>query len=243
MNNANDKSLNDIYSKEKQDTLDILATLKQKAKTAAELQEIRDIEEQLKEIKPDLKAIEIYDQRREQRNVITTTLSPSEFANIKNRLNFFLYVSAGLFIFSIFIVPRLAVSQNSPSYQWLWYQLLFAIVLAPILTIFIYRYESLGKFIYRMTLVFFPAMLWGLLSVRLVFLFTPVETVDALITQYDSLRSNKLNSCEVTIKTDIELLDSYAYPLPCRQDLKEHDKVVLRYRQNFIGIQAYFEKT
>lgn len=239
MSNDNDKSLSDIYSEEKQETLDLLATLKQKANTAAELQELIDIERQLKEIKPDPEAVKIYNQLRGQPDAITTTSSSSEFANIKNRLNLFLYISAGLFIFSLFIFPRLAVSQD---YPWLWYQLLFAIILTPILTILIYHYQPLDKFIYRMFLIFFPTIFWGLLCLRLVFLFTPVETVDAVITQYDRHKSNKSHSCEVTIKTDIKILESYIYPLPCRQDLKEQNKVVLRYRQNFIGIQADFEK-
>ena len=242
MSNDNNKNLSDIYSEEKQETLELLATLKQKAKTESELQELIDFEKQLIEIKPDPKAVKIYNQLRDELDVVTTTSSSSEFANIKNRLNLFLYISAGLFIFSILIVPQLAVLQNSSSYSWLWYQLLFAIVLTPILTTFIYRYQSLDKFVYRMVLVFFPAMLWGLLGVRLVFIFTPVKTVDAFITQYDRLESNKSDSCEVTIKTDTKFLESYVYPLPCRQDLKVHDKVILRYRQNFIGIQADFEK-
>ena len=242
MSNDNNKNLSDIYSEEKQETLELLATLKQKANTAAELQELIDIERQLKEIKPDPEAVKIYNQLRDQPDVITTTSSSSEFANIKSRLTLFLYISAGLFIFSIFIVPQLAVSQNSSNYLWLWYQLLFAIVLTPILTAFIYRYQSLDKFVYRMVLVFFPAMLWGLLGIRLVFLLTPIQTVDGFITQYDRLKSNKSDSCEITIKTDNKLLESYVYPLPCKQDLKEHDKVVLRYRQNFIGIQADIEK-
>lgn len=222
--------------------LELLANLKQKAKTEAELQELIDFEKQLKETKPDPEAVKIYNQLRDQPDIITTTSSSSEFANIKNRLNLFLYISAGLFIFSIFIAPRLAVLQNSSNYSWLWYQLLFAIVLTPILTAFIYRYQSLDKFVHRMVLVFFPAMLWGLLGIRLVFLLTPIKTVNAFISQHDHLKSNKLDSCKVKIKTDIKILESYVYPIPCEQDLKKHDKVIVRYRQNFVGVTADFKK-
>lgn len=242
MSNDNDKSLSDIYSEEKQETLELLATLKQKANTAAELQELIDIERQIKEIKPDPEAVKIYNQLRDQPDVVTTTSSPLEFANIKNRLNLFLFISAGLFVFSIFIAPRIAIPQGDSGHSALWYQLLFTIVLTPILTGLVYRYQSLDKLISGMFFIFFPTLLWGLLGVRLVFIVTPIETVDAFITQYDRLKSNKSDSCEITIKTDNKILESYVYPLPCKQDLKEHDKVVLRYRQNFIGIQADFEK-
>lgn len=242
MSDADNETLSDIYAKEHQNTLELLVKLKQKAKTEEELQELIDFEKHLTEIKPNAKAIDAYNRLLEQPDVTSTKSNLVGFRGFKIRLNLFLFISAGLFVFSIFIAPRIAIPQGDSGHSVLWYQLLFTIVLTPILTGLVYRYQSLDKFISGMFFIFFPTLFWGLLGVRLVFIVTPIEMAEAVITQYDSHKTSKSDSCSVTIKSDTKFLENYVYPLPCRQDLKKHDKVIVRYGQNFMGIKADFEK-